>query len=148
MVVGLAVIGLPACDRNAGDFEGGGFSSAKNVAPPSSNQGAVPGKQPEVVPPRSAPTLATPTLATPAPTAAPDPGAVQDAAVTAKVTYALIAEPDLKALGMDVRTSSGVVTLSGVADSESTREKAVEVARHVEGVRAVQSAVSIEPERK
>lgn len=69
--------------------------------------------------------------------------ALDDAATTALVKSALVAEPGLKALTIDVQTANGVVTLYGTTDSSESREKAVHVASKVEGVKSVQDKLVI-----
>jgi len=64
---------------------------------------------------------------------------MDDAALTAKVKSALIAEPGLKALAIDVDTSGGVITLNGTANSTESRDKAVQVAQNVQGVKSVRN---------
>lgn len=63
--------------------------------------------------------------------------AVDDAALTAKVKSALIAEPGLKALAIDVDTSGGVITLNGTVNNDESRDKAVQLAQSVQGVKSV-----------
>ena len=62
---------------------------------------------------------------------------MEDAALTAKVKSALIAEPGLKALSINVDTADGVITLNGTANSPENRDKAVQVAQNVPGVKSV-----------
>ena len=69
--------------------------------------------------------------------------AIEDAALTAKVKSALIAEPNLKALSINVDTTGGVVTLKGTADSQQNRSKAEQVASNVEGVRTVRNELLV-----
>ena len=64
---------------------------------------------------------------------------MDDAALTAKVKSALIAEPGLKALAIDVDTSAGVVTLHGTANTPENRDKATQVASNVGGVKSVKN---------
>jgi len=64
---------------------------------------------------------------------------VDDSTITAKVKTAIFNEPDLKATEVNVETFKGVVQLSGFVSSESDRDKAVEVARRVGGVKAVRN---------
>lgn len=71
--------------------------------------------------------------------------AVGDAALTGKVKSALIADPDVKALKIDVDTKDGVVTLNGDADKSSSAERAVTVARGVEGVKSVENRLVVKP---
>ncbi|HSN41406.1 MAG TPA: BON domain-containing protein [Burkholderiales bacterium] len=63
--------------------------------------------------------------------------AIEDTALTAKVKAALIAEPGLNALAIDITTKGGVVSLFGTADTAANRDKAVQVASKVEGVKSV-----------
>lgn len=69
--------------------------------------------------------------------------AVADAAITAKVKSALIAEPGLKSTGIDVVTEKGVVSLFGTTVSNSSRDRATQLAAAVEGVKAVQNNLAI-----
>lgn len=63
--------------------------------------------------------------------------AIEDAVLRAKVKSALTAEPDLKALAIDVDVSDGTVTLYGTTNTPAHRDKAAQVALNVEGVRSV-----------
>jgi hyperosmotically inducible protein len=69
--------------------------------------------------------------------------AIDDATLAALVKSALIAEPGLKALSIDVETTGGVVTLRGTADSANDGEKAVRVASQVRGVKAVENKMMV-----
>jgi len=62
---------------------------------------------------------------------------ITDKEITAKIKAKLIADPELKALSIDVDTVNGVVTLTGVVENERQKEKAVRHAKSVEGVKAV-----------
>lgn len=68
---------------------------------------------------------------------------LEDTAVTARVKAALIAEPRLKALAIDVSTANGVVTLHGTADSPVSRDNAVQVASNVDGVKSVRNELLV-----
>jgi hyperosmotically inducible protein len=69
--------------------------------------------------------------------------AASDTAITTKVKASLAAEPDLKSLGVHVETEHGVVMLSGFVDSKAEATKAVKVAKGVEGVTNVKSAIKV-----
>jgi hyperosmotically inducible protein len=71
--------------------------------------------------------------------------AVGDAAITGKVKTVLIADPDVKALSIDVDTKNGVVTLNGSADKAGNADKAVALARGVDGVKSVQNNLTVKP---
>jgi hyperosmotically inducible protein len=66
-----------------------------------------------------------------------------DAAITAKVKTALIGEPGLKALKIDVDTANGVVTLTGSVDSAQNLDRATQVAQSVEGVKSVDNRLNV-----
>ena len=68
---------------------------------------------------------------------------VGDAAITAKVKSALIADPDVKALRIDVDTRDGVVTLNGSADQRANADKAMAIAQGIEGVKSVQNRLTV-----
>ncbi len=68
---------------------------------------------------------------------------VDDATITARVNAALAADQELSALGMDVDTQNGVVTLSGPAPTASAKERASEVARTVKGVTSVNNQLTL-----
>jgi osmotically-inducible protein OsmY len=69
--------------------------------------------------------------------------AASDTTITTKVKADLAAEPDLKSLGIHVETEKGVVMLSGFVDSKAEAAKAVKVAKGVEGVSTVKSAIKV-----
>ena len=63
--------------------------------------------------------------------------AAGDTAITAKVKAALIAEPGLKSMDINVETKDGTVTLTGSVDNAQLREKAKQVASSTSGVKGV-----------
>ncbi|WP_296941998.1 BON domain-containing protein [uncultured Massilia sp.] len=69
--------------------------------------------------------------------------AAADTAITTKVKAGLVKEPDLKSLGIHVETEQGVVMLSGFVNSKTEADKAVKVARGVDGVTKVESAIKV-----
>jgi hyperosmotically inducible protein len=66
-----------------------------------------------------------------------------DAAITAKVKTALLADADVKGLAIDVDTKNGVVTLNGSADKAGNADKAVSIARRIEGVKSVENKLGV-----
>src|SRR5260221_3337434 len=68
---------------------------------------------------------------------------VEDAAITAKVKTALVSEPGLKALQIDVDTANGVVTLNGAVDTPQNLDRATQVAQAVEGVKSVDNRLNV-----
>ena len=72
------------------------------------------------------------------------PGAYMgDAWVTTKVKSAILNEPSLKVLQINVETYKGLVQLSGFVDNAASRTKAAEIARGVEGVTAVKNDLQL-----
>ena len=69
--------------------------------------------------------------------------AASDTAITTKVKAGLIKEPDLESLGIHVETEKGVVMLSGFVNSKAEADKAVKVAKGVDGVASVKSAIKV-----
>jgi len=68
------------------------------------------------------------------------PGAyLGDSWITTKVKSAILNEPSLKVMQINVETYKGAVQLSGFVDSPESQAKAVEVARAVEGVTSVKN---------
>lgn len=62
----------------------------------------------------------------------------KDSAITAKIKAAQAADPAVRATRIDVETdNNGVVTLSGTARSQAEIDRAVELARGVQGVTSV-----------
>jgi hyperosmotically inducible protein len=66
-----------------------------------------------------------------------------DTAITTKVKAGLVKEPNLESLGIHVETEKGVVMLSGFVNSKTEADKAVKVAKGVDGVATVKSAIKV-----
>ena len=64
---------------------------------------------------------------------------VDDAVITTKVKAAIFNEPSLKSLEIKVKTFKGDVQLSGFVSSQADINKAVQVARSVNGVVSVKN---------
>lgn len=67
---------------------------------------------------------------------------VDDAAITAKVKTALLAESNVPGTAINVDTTEGKVTLRGKLDSQAQIDRAVQVARGVDGVRDVDNQLT------
>lgn len=65
-----------------------------------------------------------------------------DAAITAKVKSALLADPDVKGLKVDVDTKDNIVTLSGTLDNRSFADKAESIAKGIDGVKSVNNKLA------
>ncbi len=69
--------------------------------------------------------------------------AVADTAITTRVKADLVKERDLSSTGIHVETVKGTVMLSGFVNSKAEADRAVEVARSVDGVKKVESAIKV-----
>lgn len=68
---------------------------------------------------------------------------IDDSVVTTRVRSALLADPNIKSLDIVVVTRKDEVQLSGFVNSQSQIDRALEVARSIEGVRGVRNEMSI-----
>ncbi len=68
---------------------------------------------------------------------------MDDSAVTAKVKAALVDDSAIKSTDISVKTDAGVVTLSGFVTSQEQAEKAVTLAKSVEGVKSVSDKLHV-----
>jgi c(7)-type cytochrome triheme protein len=64
---------------------------------------------------------------------------VDDAVITGKIKAAVLQEPSLKSAEINVETSKGIVQLTGFVRSRADINKAVEVAKRIEGVKSVKN---------
>ena len=71
-------------------------------------------------------------------------GTMDDATITARVKTALLNDPEIGAVKIDVATHDGVVTLSGSVPTKRDEARAVDLARRVQGVRDVVSQLRTE----
>ncbi|MBD8528673.1 MULTISPECIES: BON domain-containing protein [unclassified Massilia] len=69
--------------------------------------------------------------------------AASDTALTTKVKASLLAQPELKSLGIHVETEKGVVMLSGFVESKAEADQALKAAKAVDGVTTVKSAIKV-----
>ena len=67
----------------------------------------------------------------------------EDAELTAKVRTAIAADSELQPQQIGVTTDDGAVTLSGTVDSQSLRDRAVQLAGSVDGVAEVQDRLEV-----
>ncbi|MDB5770398.1 MAG: hyperosmotically inducible periplasmic protein [Burkholderiales bacterium] len=68
---------------------------------------------------------------------------VDDAAITAKIKAALLADPEVSALKVNVDTAQGNVKLKGEVKSLALRKKVESLAKGVAGVRSVDNQLVI-----
>ena len=69
--------------------------------------------------------------------------ALADAAITAKVKSAFLADVDVKGFSIDVDTADGVVSLKGTLEQRTQADKAVAIARRIDGVKSVNSRIEV-----
>ena len=62
---------------------------------------------------------------------------IDDATITTRVKAAIFSESGLKSTEIDVKTYNGVVQLSGFVSSQADIDRAMDIARKVEGVTSV-----------
>jgi hyperosmotically inducible protein len=68
---------------------------------------------------------------------------IDDALITTSVKSALLADPDVKGLDVQVETRKGTVQLSGFVDNQAQIDKALAIVRGVTGVTAVENGVTL-----
>jgi hyperosmotically inducible protein len=68
---------------------------------------------------------------------------IDDGVVTAKVKAALIEDPVTKAHQINVETFKGTVQLSGFVESDAARNRALQLAKDIDGVRNVKDALEV-----
>lgn len=68
---------------------------------------------------------------------------VDDATITAKVKTALLADDQVKGTALNVDTTNGVVSLTGSLDNQALADKAMQLARGVEGVSDVRNNITV-----
>ncbi len=68
---------------------------------------------------------------------------VDDTVITSRVKSALLADPAIKSLDLQVETRKGTVQLSGFVDSQAQIDQALAVTRSVAGVTEVENGVTL-----
>ena len=68
---------------------------------------------------------------------------IDDAVITARVKTALLNDPQVGAMKIDVDTTLGVVTMSGIVKSQADAARAIQLARQARGVKDVKSTLQI-----
>jgi osmotically-inducible protein OsmY len=74
-------------------------------------------------------------------------GATKDAWITGKIETAFVLNAHLNPFAITTDVDNGIVHLSGVVKDEIDRDLAVEVAKGVDGVVAVKSDLTLDPDR-
>jgi hyperosmotically inducible protein len=68
---------------------------------------------------------------------------IDDSTITTKVKSALLADADVKSFDIKVETRKGEVQLSGFVDNQAQIDRAIAVAKGVEGVKSVDNKMSL-----
>lgn len=92
-------------------------------------------------------TLPALTACSPTPTRQAAGEYIDDATITTRVKSAMVKDPEVSAMEVNVETYRGVVQLSGFVDSEKDARRAVDLARHVPGVQSVKNDLRVKPTR-
>ena len=71
---------------------------------------------------------------------------IDDTTITTRVKTAMLNDPTVGGLRIDVDTFKGVVTLSGRVKSQSEKDQAVALARKISGVVEVKDSLQVIPE--
>jgi osmotically-inducible protein OsmY len=72
--------------------------------------------------------------------------AIDDTTITTRVKTAMLNDPGVGGLRIDVDTFKGVVTLSGRVKTQAEKDQAVAIARRTDGVAQVKDALQVIPE--
>jgi hyperosmotically inducible protein len=72
-------------------------------------------------------------------------GVMTDAAITSAVKTKFLADPDVSGLKIDVDTSNGVVTLTGMLPARTEKQRAINLARETSGVKSVVDRLKVAP---
>jgi hyperosmotically inducible protein len=66
-----------------------------------------------------------------------------DKILSSKIKTKLIMEPNIRSLNIDVDVDNGVVTLSGIVDSEKIKQRVIQIARTTNGTRKVVDFIKV-----
>src|SRR4026209_115939 len=69
---------------------------------------------------------------------------IDDATITTRVKTALLNDPQVAGLTIDVDTTKGIVTMPGLVKSRNEEQRAVTIARGVPGVKDVKSTLQLQ----
>ena len=128
--VSLALAGLAGCGDREPDTSTTGKADTNTTTPPAGDASA------------TAPSTTAPSTGGTADADRSAGQTVDDATVTAKVKAALMAESGVDGTKINVDTFNGRVTLKGEVPDKTMIDKAVQVAKSVEGVKEVDNRLT------
>ena len=145
--VSLALAGLAGCGDREPDTSTTGKADTNTTTPPSGTTTTPTTPPASTTPPAGDASATAPSTTAPSTggTADADRSAgqtVDDATVTAKVKAALMAESGVDGTKINVDTFNGRVTLKGEVPDKTMIDKAVQVAKSVEGVKEVDNRLT------
>jgi hyperosmotically inducible protein len=73
---------------------------------------------------------------------------VEGSATTGNIKTQLLADPDISSFDISVTTEKGVVTLTGIVDTEAQKAKAESIAKGADGVTSVDNQLTVQPKVK
>jgi hyperosmotically inducible protein len=123
--VALALTALVACNKAETPMD-----TPAPMPPAGSAPSAPPAEPPAAMPPPSGPATTMGEK-------------VDDTVVTTKVKAALLADEAVKGMDISVKTVGGEVQLTGVVDNQAQMDRAVEVAKGIEGAQRVQNGMTV-----
>jgi osmotically-inducible protein OsmY len=71
---------------------------------------------------------------------------IDDTTITTRVKTAMLNDPTVGGLSIDVDTFKGVVTLSGRVKTDAEKQQAIALARKISGVAEVKDSLQVIPE--
>ena len=71
---------------------------------------------------------------------------IDDTTITTRVKTAMLNDPQVGGLKIDVDTFKGVVTLSGAVKNQAEHDQAIAIARRTSGVSEVKDALQVNPQ--
>lgn len=145
LAVLMIVFGLAGCEKEGSDKAGKKVErTTENTAPTASGQTDRPaGKMQGIQKEPANPTIQNIKEQPVVPSTESTGGYIDDEEITEQVKEALSNDPMLSESRIEVTTTQGVVKLNGTVDSEQSMNKARELAASRQGVKSVQTDISI-----
>ena len=68
---------------------------------------------------------------------------IKGSSITADIKSRFLADSDIKSLEISVKTHKGIVTLTGKVDTQEQIDKAIQIAKSVDGVTSVKNKLTL-----